>query len=225
MNRIIKSLALAAAITWAAVDVLMAQNYSLDSGDSIVVTAQLDDLTVYNILQNNISADSLFMSWQKVSADVPVAWEALICDNNNCYSDLKENGTMHPVPEGEYAFLSVHVTPHTNPGTATIRYVVWETNNPVARDTLTWIISTGLTGIENQTVVPVSLILIGDQMFIRNGSAYQVVRVANMQGQILLEKKMTSVSTGIDISQYPQGIFFIELLGENSQITKKIVLQ
>src|SRR6185436_17976797 len=138
MNHLLKSLALAAAITWAAADASLGQNYTLDPADSIVATAQFDDLTVYNILQNNISSDTLFMSWQKVSADVPALWEALICDNNNCYNDLKENGIMHPVPQSEYAFLSVHVTPHTNRGTAIIRYVVWETNNPVSRDTLTW---------------------------------------------------------------------------------------
>ncbi|HYV92388.1 MAG TPA: T9SS type A sorting domain-containing protein [Chitinophagales bacterium] len=224
MKRIIKSIALAAVIICAAADSLRAQNYSLSPDDSIVATAQFDELTVYNILQNNISSDTLFMSWQKVSADVPALWEALICDNNNCYNDLKENGVMHPVPVSEYAFLSVHVTPHTNAGTAIIRYVVWETNNPVSRDTLTWIISAGLTGIENQTTVPVSLILSGDQLFI-HGSTGEELRIMNMQGQILLESKMTCVNTAIDLSHYPKGIFLIELQGENSLITKKLFLQ
>jgi len=216
---------MAVAISGAGGNTLLAQNYELSPGDSIVAGAQFDDLTVYNILQNNISADTLLMSWQKVSANVPAGWEALICDNNNCYADLKENGVMHAVPVGEYAFLSIHISPHTNSGTALIRYVVWETNNPQSNDTLTWIISSGLTGIGNQTAVPASFLLSGNNLIIPNGKEDQVVRIANVQGQVLLEKKLTSVSTTIDIAHYPHGIYLVVLQGENFRITKKLFFQ
>jgi hypothetical protein len=226
VNRVIKSFTLTTAITFAVVNVLIAQNYSLDPGDSILATAQFDDLTVYNILENNISADTLFMSWQKVSADVPAAWEALICDNNNCYSDLKENGTMHPVIPGEYAFLSVHVTPHINSGTAIVRYVVWETNNPSSRDTLTWIISSELTGVGNEIIAENNFLIAGNQLLIQYfETTSSALKIYDMDGRIMAEIIISSPKSAIDISHFPSGVFVVNLKGKNSEITKKIFLQ
>ncbi|MBX7109613.1 MAG: T9SS type A sorting domain-containing protein [Chitinophagales bacterium] len=225
MKGILNTLALAVAITFAAANVLLAQNYALSPGDSIVEVAEFDDLTVYNILQNNVSGDSLFMSWQKVSSDVPPTWEALICDNNNCYADLKESGVMHPVIPGEYAFLSVHLTPHTNAGTAIIRYVVWETDNPLSRDTLTWIISSGITGVENQTSLPLSLQVIGDQLFILHTSMIEEISILSAEGKILFEGKGQSLNSVIDLSQFSTGIYLIVARGENFHHTQKIFVQ
>jgi hypothetical protein len=127
---------------------LHAQNYVLSPGDSIVATASFDDLVVYNILQNNISTDTIWLSYEKIISEIPPGWNALSCDNVNCYSYLKENGDMLPVVVGEYGLMSMHVTAHTNPGTALIRYAIWEKANPSQRDTLTWIITAPLTDIE-----------------------------------------------------------------------------
>lgn len=225
MNAILRYLALAVTITYATANVLLAQNYTLSPGDSIVEATQFDDLTVYNILQNNISTDSLFMSWEKVSAEVPATWEALICDNNNCYSDLKESGVMHPVIPGEYAFLSLHLTPHTDAGTAIIRYVVWETDNPSSRDTLAWIISSGLTGVGNQTTIPLSLILIGDQLFIHHTRLGEQISIFNTEGRILFEEKIQSHSSVIDLSKFPQGVYLIGVTGKKLQHIQKIFVQ
>ncbi|MBA2408043.1 MAG: T9SS type A sorting domain-containing protein [Chitinophagales bacterium] len=223
MDRIIKSLTWATAFTCAAAHGLLAQNYSLSPGDSIVATAQFDDLTVHNILQNNISSDTLFLSWKKVSALVPSGWEALNCDNNNCYTELKDSGIMKPITLGEYGFISVHITPHYVAGTALVRYAVWETNNPSARDTLTWIISADITGIEDQLPIEESIFLAGNRLLIHTGTvAHKIVDIVNTEGEIFFRKNFQVPSTVIDLSSFPSGIYLVNLRGENFKQTQKI---
>lgn len=225
MNRAIKSLALAAALNCAVADALFAQNYTLTPGDSIVATALFDDLTVYNILQNNISSDSLFLGWEKVTADLPLNWEATICDNSNCFTDLKESGDMLPVLPGEYGFLSLHITPHSNSGTAIIRYRVWDIKNPTTVDTLTWIVSAGITGIENQSL-PVSLLLYGDHLIIQETTGINPeMCIINMEGKVMLNIKDQSLyNTTIDVSDFPSGIYLLDLKWKNIHQSLKFFL-
>lgn len=214
---------MAAAITGAAANALFAQNYLLSPGDSIVATAQFDDLAVYNILENNISSDSLFLSWKKVSAYVPVGWEAVNCDNNNCYTELKDSGDMLPVVVGEYGLMSVHVTPHQNEGTAIIQYVIWETFNQPIADTLTWIISAGTTGIEDEPVDAANFIIVGNQLFVQNNvGADALLRVFDIRGRILVQTNITSVISAIDMSHIPAGVFLIDLQNAGTHLVKKI---
>ncbi|MCY7411281.1 MAG: T9SS type A sorting domain-containing protein [Chitinophagales bacterium] len=226
MPRIFKKLLLAAAIHFVAANFLYAQNYTLSPGDSIVANAQMEELTVFNILQNNNSIDSLFLEWEKISADVPAYWEASICDNNYCYTELKESGTMLPVVESEYGFLSIHLIPQTLSGTATIRYAVWETNKPLAADTLTWIITSELTGIENENSIHNQVWLSGRQLIIESGSSSnQILKLIDVQGRLLFEKQLSGTNSTIDLNHLPQGIFVVSLWGENSQLIQKIFLK
>src|SRR5262245_50787791 len=71
-----------------------AQSYSVSPNDSIVTDVPFDEQTILDILQNNLLSDTLWLSWQKINAVVPSGWQALICDNNTCYGDLKDNGNM-----------------------------------------------------------------------------------------------------------------------------------
>lgn len=226
MNRAITFLSLAAVLNCAVADALFAQNYTLTPGDSIVATAQFDDLTVFNILQNNISTDSLFLEWEKVSAELPLNWEATICDNSNCFTDLKESGDMLPVVPGEYGFLSLHITPHLNSGFAIIRYRVWDIKNPAIIDTLTWIVSAGITGIENQSL-PVSLFLCGDQLTIQEAiGSNSEMYILNMEGKVMLRIKGQSLhNTTVDVSDFPSGIYLLDLKRKNIHQGLKFFLQ
>lgn len=209
-------------IIFATTHALQAQNYNLSPGDSIVSTAEFDDLTVYNILQNNISSDTLWLSYEKIMADIPSQWEAVSCDNVNCYTYLKESGDMNPVPVDDYGLMSIHLTPHINPGTAFIQYAVWETNNISLRDTLTWIISAELTGIENESASLFSWYLADEQLFLQNADR---IRLINLHGEILVDEKARSPFEVIDLSQFPTGIYIVEASNNTFQKTKKIFLK
>ena len=203
-----------------------AQSYSISPADTITGDAVFDDMNVYNILQNNLTPDTLWLSWEKVMADVPADWEAVNCDNNLCYTELKQSGNMYPILAGEAGLLSIHVTPHINSGTASIQYAVWETSNPTQKDTLTWIITSELTGIENEMNDVISVILSGSQLLI-NASEFngQLLRIMNLDGRILVNETLNSSQVTYNLSRFSSGIYIVGLYSETSQQFTKIFLK
>lgn len=115
------------------------QKFSNSPNDTIEFFSQMEDLETLTINQTNISSDTITLKWQKVSANVPVAWEASVCDNVYCYTSLIDSGRMYRQAPAEAGFLLLHITGHVNYGTAVVRYAVWAENDPAKRDTLTYI--------------------------------------------------------------------------------------
>lgn len=100
----------------------------------------MEDLETLTISFQNLASSPLVLKWQKVSAAVPVDWEAAVCDNRICYTGLEDSGTMNLVDSSEWAFLLLHITAKINYGTAIVRYVVWDEKDPLQMDTLTFIL-------------------------------------------------------------------------------------
>lgn len=115
------------------------QKFRNSPNDTIEFFSQMEDMETLTITQSNISSDTITLKWQKVSADVPAGWEASVCDNVYCYTSLVDSGRMYRQAPAEAGFLLLHITGHVNYGTAVVRYAVWDENDPVKRDTLTFI--------------------------------------------------------------------------------------
>ncbi|MCC7333439.1 MAG: T9SS type A sorting domain-containing protein [Flavobacteriales bacterium] len=52
-----------------------------------------------------------------------------------------------------------------------------------------------------------------------------IIKIYNISGQLILQKKLTQNITKIDISYYPKGIYFVKLETDNKVVVKKIVYQ
>lgn len=138
---VLNYLVLSVATFFLATDISFAQTYAIVPNDTVEVIGVMNDLETLTISQNNLSTDSLFLKWEKVSESVPANWEAAICDNSFCNATLVDSGMMDPVIPNDYGFLLLHITAHVNGGTAIIRYAVWDITNPSLRDTLTFIMT------------------------------------------------------------------------------------
>lgn len=226
MNGLLHRITLAMAISMAMVPWLQAQDYTLIPGDSIVEQILPDDLSVFNFLQENTTTDTLHLSWEKVSDDVPDDWIALICDNSICYPDLKENGTMLPVVPGEYGLLSLHITATGSGGIAIIRYAVWETSNEMEKDTLTWVIQSVNTGQETLETNDLYHFTAGEQLIIHSSQALNgSARMMNMQGAVCVKTTFSGFKNYFDISKLTTGIYILELTAAASTLRSKIWIQ
>ena len=205
---------------------LHAQDYTLTPGDSIVAEIEANDLSVFNFLQENTTMDTLYLSWEKVSDVVPAGWTAMICDNSICYPDLKEYGSMLPVVPGEYGLMSLHITAIDGGGTAMIRYAIWETNNALIKDTLTWIIHSLNTSIEGLQQNDFSIFTIGNILIIRSTNPSDgKIRLLNLQGAICATMGFSGMQLQMDITAIPSGIYLLELTMAGSRLQHKIFIQ
>jgi len=203
-----------------------AQSFTNVPNDTIIATGTMDVADFYNISQQDNSADSIYLQYEKVSVVLPDQWEALICDNITCFIDLAQSGDMAAVSPGQDGFLSLHVTPHLNPGTAIIRYAVWDISNPVLRDTLTWIISVGETGINSLSQSATSIFISGNQLMVQKSDpAITRIQIFNLEGKTFVESSFTGNEISLDVSNFMSGVYLVEARDSKTIFTRKIFIQ
>ncbi|WP_133162715.1 hypothetical protein [Flavipsychrobacter stenotrophus] len=199
-----------------------AQSYYHSPNDTIIGTAIYEDVSVFNITQVHPTADTISFRWKKYSVAIPATWEASICDNGNCYTTLKDSGTMATIVTGDNGLMSLHVNPHLQSGTGIIRYSIFATNTPSQVDTLTWII----TAIAPNAVIEVStlqpeIIIYNKRIAIKTlNDEYSQVILHDLNGKVLCHKDIQAGQTSISTQEYPTEVLILQLTGKRNFITK-----
>lgn len=193
-----------------------AQSYILVPNDTIHLTGVMEDLHTLIIQQNNMTNDTLWLKWQKVSEVVPLNWEASVCDNFTCNTTLTDSGIMNPVLPDEYGFLLIHLTPHVNYGTAIIRYEVWDYANPNIRDTLTFMVTVsnpaGIEQAANQERILVFPNPANESINIATNTSEEFnLSIKNMIGNAIFAPQYFSNQKTVDITFLPRGVYILTL--------------
>lgn len=210
------------AVMFTAIKTSYSQNYNHSPNDTIIADAVFNDINLYNIFQNNQTQEEVSFKWHLQSAEIPATWEATTCDNSACYPVLKDSGMMDPVLPGQDGFLSVHINPKSETGTAIVRYAIFAANTPELVDTLTWIISaSGTTGFANPAFEE-PVIGINEQGIIcRNlGGSYSAALLYDGNGRLLARKNITGNEIDIPLKAHSTGLFILQLKGRQTFIKK-----
>ena len=226
----VKHIILSVVAIFAATDFSFSQSYSITPNDTFQTLGFMEDLETLTISQLNITSDSIFLKWVKVSESVPANWEATICDNRICNTTLADSGFMNSVNPTETGFLLLHITAHVNYGTAIIRYAVWDVATPSVRDTVTFIMTvnspSSISETENKNTFSIfpnptkdglNIISTIDKNFTLN--------IFNADG----EKVYSTVSSHysqLTTQNFSNGIYTLSISDRNKIITtKKIIFQ
>lgn len=222
---------LSVAVVFTATDISFAQSYSNVPNDTINMVGMMEDLETLSIQQQNTSTNTIQLKWAKVSESVPLLWEASVCDNAFCNTSLVDSGTMNPVLPSEYGLLLLHITPHTNYGTAVVRYAVWDIAKPAMKDTLTYILTvhatSGISEAENKNAFIIFPNPAKENINIvsklQTGFQYVITDVSGKE----IEKGISKTnSISISTENLPNGLYTVSIFAENKIInTKQFLIQ
>lgn len=202
-----------------------AQNYFHSPNDTLVAYTLLDGQVTMNITQVHPTNDTLYFIWNLLQVNMPVEWEATICDNSQCYTGLEISGATLPVLPGDNGIMLVHCIPHLIHGTGTIRYTIYEIGNPSVIDTLTWIIHTSTASILEQNLENEIVVFYTENQlnFKGNIDEYEQVRIIDQVGRIIFDGELKNKTT-LPILNLNPGFIWIELRGKSNYLTKKICI-
>ncbi len=198
------------AMFFAAIDTSFAQSsFTNTPQDTIIDNLPLEAGRVLEFNQQPTTPDTLYLAWQQVSVLIPAQWEAFLCDYGNCYTTLPVSGAMYPVLPGGYGLMSLHVKTHVNYGVAIIRYAVWDIHHPLQKDTITWIINSNTTGVEELTTR--SLLYAKNKSLVIDNSSMNFDRIGlyDMTGRLVLQKNINSGKEAIDLSFLKDGVYTV----------------
>lgn len=204
------------------ISMTIAQSYYHSPNDTIIGNAVYEDVSVFNITQVHPTSDTISFKWKKQSVLMPTTWEASICDNGNCYTSLKDSGSMAIIVPGDNGLMSLHINPHLQAGTGIIRYSISATNTPSQIDTLTWIITATAPNAVAESANKQPEIFVGKSRIICNltNEDYSVLNIYDLNGKILLHQDIKTNHVEVSISDYPTQLLILQLKGNRNFITK-----
>ncbi len=209
----------------------LGQTFSNTPNDSIQMTGMMEDLETLSIQQLNTSSKTITLKWLEIKEAVPANWEASVCDNQICNTSLVDSGTMNPVSPGEYGLILLHITPHVNYGTATVRYIVWDIANPGLKDTLTYILyvnaTSGILQSKTNNVLNIYPNPVKDNLnIITNLSSVFIFTVTDELGREIVKGMSETNSICVSTENFASGIYNVSIYDRGAMITsRKILIQ
>jgi hypothetical protein len=208
------------------------QNYVISPDDTLIATAPYNDLTIFDIFMQNTANNKISLSWTTISSNIPTGWDYSLCDLGTCYPGLPAGATMDSVNVGGQGFLGLNINPYALPGTATVRIYVYETGNQANGDTLTWIINSAPTNINEVTLESLVSIYPNPAIDMINigmtSTDRQIafVELYTITGKKLIQRSIAGgISEVMDISAYPAGVYFIRLISEDGAFADKKLIK
>ncbi len=200
------------------------QNYFHSPNDTLIANTILDGQVTMNITQIHPNNDTLHFNWNKLDVVMPFGWEANICDNSFCYPSLENSGTTLPVLPGDDGLMLIHCTPHITEGSAIIRYTISEANTPFQIDTLTWIINATVAGINSTSSISPKIWVHKNNLHIESITAdWNALVIYNSLGETVFNTQLLSEKI-IQLPNLFPAYYFVQLIGESSIFTQKIIL-
>lgn len=198
------------------------QSYVITPADTLIGTAPFDQISIHDIWQTNVSADTIILKWTLIDNGVLATWDYSLCELGTCFPGIPDSGTMDPVPPGEQGFLGLNINPYQVTGTGTARIYVYDAAYPNDGDTLTWIISAGTVGIAAAVQdFRISPNPVQRMLHIETGSEASCT-ITNMNGDIVINHQGQSQNP-IDVSALPPAIYVITIVTDGKVSTGKFV--
>ena len=204
------------------------KGYTISPSNTLTVTAPANNLSVYDIYQNNITSSTIYIKWKKLSIDMPSGWDYSLCDLGTCYGAIPDSSQMADVVQGDKGFLGFNVDPKNLGGTAVAKFYVYEAGHYNEGDTITFIITAEATSIE-QSLVDLSMInlypnpsngIITVQTAFNAGSKLEITDVS---GKVLMLVPVGLAPLDIDLSAFEKGIYYARFTAGESIIAQKFI--
>ncbi|MCC6412734.1 MAG: T9SS type A sorting domain-containing protein [Saprospiraceae bacterium] len=171
---------------------------------------------------NNPSGDTLRLRWRRLEVNKPNAWDIDLCDYGTCYIGIPSNSDMSFVYDTIQPYLKLIVQPGQTPGAAWLWFRVYELDNEDNFQDVYFSLHTPGVTATDEPVQPVPFEVFPnpatDMVYLTSESKEPVVcRVFDTFGRLMFEKNHL-LQTSIATADWPAGIYWINLGGENRQL-------
>lgn len=206
-----------------------AQTYSINPAKSVSFIAVYNNVTINDIYMANTGNTTLSITWELISVNLPVGWDAAMCDLGTCHPGIPAGPTTMSTAAagGPDPFLGLNIDPSNIPGTGTVVVRVYKTGAPAAADTLTWVATSSPTGIEEidaNSIVNIYPNPVSDRVSIDlEASEAKEVRITDITGRTVLTKNLDAGKNVIDVSALSKGFYLVNISAPEKIYFRRIV--
>ncbi len=187
-----------------------AQDYAFFPDDHYSAQLAMEQYSVHQVDIQNTSGEEALITWRLIENTCPVGWEFILCDWPHCYDGMPNTGNMSAVAPGGYGLIKLTVNPYDIPGSGDLHFYIFPTGfNDQHVDLIFHFDTEVLSVAENELSGVVAYPQpASDRVFIRNISS-GIIKVTDISGKVMTTS-ITSGNNGLDVSQWPAGIYFFQ---------------
>lgn len=210
------------------VPVIFAKGYEVIGEKKKTFYVGQDISTDNNIYIKSIkTAGNVTIAYERMDVSIPSGWDYSFCDNVGCYFSFPESGSYAPLYPSEEAYMKVTVKANGKAGTMTVKYALWDTEDPTNKDTFEytiiqeWNLSSASSSAEIMKVSPnpfTDVLLVSG---LEQSANYQVLA---LDGRVIRSGEVFPDQV-IDLSDLTTGCYALQLGDALSRKSFKIVKQ
>lgn len=210
------------------------QTYNIFPSNKLNVSAPYNEENKFKMYITNISSTTLTLQWKVISNNLVAGWDCFICDNVSCCKGVPESGILPYIDPGIDVYLALNVNPKAISGMGILKLYLYEAGNPFSGDTLTWVVNSTATGLNQpdiQSTVtifpnPASEYVMIDRNAVHSATSSNTIFLYNSLGQLLIERKIDSVWEKLDITALPNGAYKVVITDDKrNQISKTLIIE
>jgi hypothetical protein len=210
------------------------QDFIYSAEQHIVAEIVNSNYEAHYIDINTAIPQAIQYKWELISNTFPANWSYNFCDYDNCAVGIPLSGTMTPISlaeaqNGIYGYLHLNLTVGNNLGQGKVEVYVYDANDYNIGDTVSWDISwtntAGLSELDdsNFTIYPnpvTEILNIDFDQF----TAVAETKILGIDGKVYYSNSKLDWTTSIDMSSFPNGMYFVEIIDmEGVSKIKKIL--
>lgn len=201
----------------------ISQNFTPVTNDSTFYGSSMDSDFYGYIDIDNDQGVSQSMYWEVETVDLPSQWEFSVCDQDICYP-IGTNGVEWSLPFLQ-GYLNMHFYPNNQEGEGFVTLRVYDYPNADQQELITFRGSAlSQVGINEEIDAQIEVYPnpVTDKLKVTGNIDGLVFYISDIQGKII-EKGELSSDSELDFSNLNEGIYFLNVIGEEYTFTKKIV--
>lgn len=202
-------------------------NAQVLSGSPAVFIEQGNYLTEFEIVAHsfikNNSDEAIEVKWERTKNEIPVGWNSLVCDPNNCWAPhIFKNPDPLVIPANGEMLLDVHFQPFEIEGTGLVEICVWAVADSAnVNIKMTYSADAFTVDIEDNAIKQIKMYPnpVQDNLTIDLGGNVADVRYIEVYS--LIGRKMahypipSSNANRINLVGLPEGMYFVKLLNSS----------
>ena len=198
---------------------LYGQNFTVTPNDTVLTSINSNESKEAEIDVHNSLGHSISVTWEVMVNTLPSCWTTQLCDNATCFTVLPSSHQMDSIVTASLGYLKLTVTLHEYGGSGVLQLYVYETSNPSAGDTVTFIVNgpatncpLGLKTTESSKrdagVYPNP---VSSELFYRNGSmaSFNRFEIFNVIGNQVMSGTLNEYQRFIAVSDLSPGVYLV----------------
>ena len=209
---------------------LSAQDFEYYPVQHMVAEIQDQDFEEFEIKIHTPAPENITFQWEVVSNTLPLGvypdidgWSISVCDYTSCYVSIPEDSqSMTPLSstdmeDGNNAFIKLNLMTMDFVGEGILEIYVYDSNDVNRGDTISFSLSNVNTSIQEVSSASLNIFPNPANVFfnVESSNQDQVVELFDVTGNLIETRVIGSGISRFDVSNCPDGMYFVRLVGAN----------